>query len=305
MPQTRATFAELYDNLDRDVFTLLGKEYKEQKPIWRQIYRLKESNRRSEDVMTVTGMGDVQERTEGTAFPTDIVQVGYTKQYIHTGFGLAFEVTIEALEDDRYDVLAEYARWLMFSARVVEEKRAALPFNNGFTTETTPDGLSVFNSAHTLKGGGTARNVLATASDLSFTALVTALTDWQRQTLFESGQFMQAAENLILYVPPELEFLGHRLVASSGIPESADNDVNAVKALRTIKVIKNVYLTDTDAWFLLDGNKNHGFCSYTRIPIQMLPAMTDVQTRNRHYPLRFRRSWGVNWWQGSFGTAGG
>ena len=304
MPQTRGTFSELHDNLDRAIFTLLGKEYRELNPIWRKYFTVKNSQKRSELVLTVTGMGDVPEKPEGQAYVTDIIQSGYSREFIHTEFGMMFEVTQTALEDDRYDVLSEYAKWLMFSARVVEEKRAALLFANGFTTENSPDGVSIFNAAHVLKGGGTARNQLTVASDLSWTSLQTALTDWQRETKFEAGQFMQPAEDLFLIVPPELEFTAHRIIASTGLPGSADNDVNAIKALRNITVVKNVYLTDTDAWFLLAKNKTHGFCSYTRTPISMEPAMTDPRTRNRLYPIRFRRSWGVKWWQNSFGTAG-
>jgi hypothetical protein len=302
--QTRGTFAELHDNLDRAVYTLLGKEYKELQPIWRKYYDVKTSKKRSELVLGVVGMGDVPEKAEGAPYVSDVIQAGYSKEFLHTEFGLMFEVTQTALEDDRYDVLSEYAKWLMFSARVVEEKRAAILFNNGFGGEQSPDGVSIFNSAHVLKGGGTARNLLSTASDLSWTSLQQALTDWQRETKFEAGQFMQPAEDLWLIVPPELEFTAHRIVASTGLPGSADNDVNSIKALRNITVVKNVYLTDTDAWFLLAKNKSHGFCSYTRVPMSMEPAMTDPRTRNRLYPVRFRRSWGCRWWQGSFGTPG-
>ena len=304
MPQTRGTFAELNDNLDRTIFTLLDREYKALDPKWKKLYNIKTSQKRSELVTTVTGMGDAQEKPEGGAFATDLITAGYTKEFLHTEFGLAFEVTVTAEEDDRHDVLSDYAKWLMFSMNVVYEKRAALLFNNGFGAELSPDGVSIFNSAHPLKGGGSARNLLTTAADLSWTSLQTALTDWQRETKFESGQFMQPAEDLYLHVPPELEFLAHRITASAGLPGSADNDVNAIKALRNIKIINNVYLTDNDAWFLLSANKTHGFCSYTRVPIAMLPGMTNVETRNRHYPVRGRQSWGCKWWQGSFGTPG-
>src|SRR3990167_6002002 len=158
MPQSRGTFAEIHDNLDRSVYTLLGKEYKELSPIWRKYYDVKTSQKRSELVLSVTGMGDVPEKGDGQPYTTDIIQAGYSKEFLHTEFGMMFEVTQTTLEDDRYDVLSEYAKWLMFAARVVEEKRAALLFANGFTSETSPDGVSVFNTTHVLKGGGTARN---------------------------------------------------------------------------------------------------------------------------------------------------
>lgn len=305
MAQFRGTAPEFYDNLDREVHSFLNKEFKALAKIWPKIYEVKTSKKQSELYTGVVGMGDAQEKPEGQAFATDIIQAGYTKNFIHTAFGLAFEVTLEAEEDDRYDVISDYAKWLMFSMNVVYEKRAALPFNNGFSSEQSPDGVSVFNAAHPLKGAGTtARNLLSTAADLSWTSLQQALIDWQRETKFESGQFMQPAENLVLYVPPELEFTAARILKSTGLPGSADNDINAIKSLRDITVVKNVYLTDTDAWFLLAGNKNHGFRSYTRKGIEMLPGMTNVETRNRHYPVRGRQSWGVTRWQGAFGTPG-
>jgi hypothetical protein len=302
--QVRGTFAELHDNTDRAVFTLLGKEWKEQKPIWRRLYNIKKSDKRSELITTVTGVGDIPEKPEGTAFTSDIIQAGYTKEFLHTEFGLMFEVTQTALEDDRHDVLADHAKWFMFSARVVQEKRAALPFNNGFTSETSPDGVSIFNASHALKGGGTARNQLTTASDLSWTSLQQALVDCQRETKFEAGQNMMPVEDFILYVPPELEFLAAKLVSSTLQPGVADNDLNTIRTLRNITVVKNVYLTDTDAWFLVAANKSHGFTSFTRVPMSMDPAMTDPRTRNRLYPVRFRQSWGNKWWQNAFGTPG-
>jgi len=304
MAQTRGTFTELHDNLDRSVSVMLGKEWKEQNPIWRRVYTIKNSQKRSELVMNVTGVGDIPEKGEGATYTSDVIRPGWSKEFLHTEFGFMFEVTQTALEDDRYDILSDHAKWFMFSARVVQEKRAAIPFNNGFTSEQSPDGVSVFNSAHNLKAGGTARNVLATAADLSWTSLQQALVDWQRETKFEAGQFMQPVENLVLYVPPELEFTAAKIVNSTLQPGVSDNDLNTIKTLRDIKVVKNVYLTDTDAWFLLAGNKSHGFCSYTRKPMTMAPAMTDPRTRNRLYPIRFRQSWGVRHWQGAFGTAG-
>ena len=76
MAQTRGTFAEIHDNLDRAVYTLLGKEYKELTPIWRKYFTVKTSQKRSELVQTVTGMGDVPEKGEGQPYVADIIQAG-------------------------------------------------------------------------------------------------------------------------------------------------------------------------------------------------------------------------------------
>lgn len=305
MAQTRGTFLELYDNIDKAVFTLLFDAQKELPKLWTQVFNVKTSEKKFERVMSVTGMQDVPEKGEGAPYVSDIIRAGWTKDFTHTEYGMMFEVTQTALEDDQYDQLSQHARWMMFSARIVEEKKAHAIFNNGFTTEFSPDGVALFSASHVLKGGGTARNLLSTAADLSATSLQTALVDWQTQMKVESGQLVAPANDLILFVPPALEFTADRILNSTLLPGSADNDRNPIKARRNWSIIVSPYLTDEDAWFLLAANKKqHGITSYTRVPMSMEPAMTDSRTRNRLYPIRFRRSWGASFWQGTFATPG-
>ena len=304
MPQTRGQFPELFDNVDKMIFTVMFDAQKELPAIWRDIFSIKTSDRKFERVMSVTGMQDVPEKGEGAPYTTDLITPGWTKDFIHTEFGMMFEVTETALEDDQYDQLSQYARWMMLSARIVEEKRAALLFNNGYTTELSPDGVSIFNSAHVLKAGSNGRNQLSTAADLSATSLETALIDLQTETKDEAGHLVAPINSLTLYIPPALEFVAERILKSTLRPGVADNDVNALKR-RTWNIVINPYLTDTDAWFVLASNKNqHGFLSYTRVPMSMKPRQIDSRTGNLLYPIRFRRSWGVKMWQGAFGSVG-
>jgi hypothetical protein len=302
--QTRGTFTELYDNVDKAVFTLLFDAQKELENKWRQLINVKDSTRKFERVMSVTGVGDIPEKGEGAAYTTQVIRPGWSKDFIHTEFGAMFEVTKTALEDDQYDQLSQNARWFMHASRVVEEKRAAILYNNGFTTELSPDGVSIFNASHVLKGGGTARNILASAADLSATSLEQALIDLQTETKVEAGQLVTPATSLVLAVPPALEFQAHRLIASNLRPGVADNDVNALKE-RKWTVVVNPYFTDADAWFIQPANKKqHGMTSYTRVAIHMEEPMTDPRTRNRMFPVRWRRSFGSSFWQGVFASPG-
>ena len=302
--QTRGIFPELNDNIDKTIYTLLFDARKELPNRWKEVIQVRTSKRKFERTMGVVGVGDIPEKGEGAPYTSSVLRPGWSKDFLHTEFGLMFEVTQTALEDDQYDQLSNHARWFMFSSRYVEEKRAAILFNNGFTTEQSPDGVSIFNSAHNLKGGGTARNVLSSAADLSATSLEQALIDLSTETKVEAGQLVSPPQSLILHVPPALEFQAYRLINTTLRPGTADNDANALKE-RKWRIVVNEFLTDADAWFLLDANKkNHGLVSYTRVPISMEPAMTDPRTRNRMYPVRWRRSFGCEYWQGVFGTAG-
>lgn len=305
MAQVRGTFDALYDNVDKTIAGIMKAQLDELPRIYPNVYNIKTSDRKFERVVTYVPFNVTTSKPEGQTYAFETLRQAHTKDFTHTENGLGFEVTQTALEDDPENLLSRAGEWLGFSARYVEEQRAAGPFNNGFTSETTPDGVSLFNATHVLAGGGTARNTLATAADLSATSLTTALIDLQTQTVDEAGHLAAPIKSLILYVPPALEFLAHRLVKSELLPGSADNDINAVKTQRTWRVIVNPHLSDTDAWFLVAGTKSaHAMTFYRRTPISLEPMDKDARTGNRIFKVRHRFSVGAWAWQNVYGSPG-
>lgn len=302
--QVRGTFPALYDNVDKVVFGLVSTTLKELKAIWKQYYRIENSSRKFERRVSMGMFSDMPLKPEGEDYATDLIKQGFTKDFTHLGFGLAFETTEEAEEDDQFQVIRDYAVGLARAARVAEETYAALSHNQGFSggTETSPDGVSIFSASHVLVNGGTASNLVS--QDLSRAALESALTLAYTDMKSEEGHFTMPPDGWYLEVPPALLWLADRLVNSSGLPGSADNDRNTLKALYSITVIPNPYLSDTDSWRLIAKNKMHGLLSYTRIPIGMKPPVRLPRSDNRLYKLRFRRSWGVDRWQGLIGSPG-
>jgi hypothetical protein len=305
MAQTRGSAQFLYDNIDRQVFVMLDKQLKELPDIWRKYFLVEDSTRQTEIIQNVVGFGDVPEKGEGNPYATDLLRPGHSKQVTHTEFGLGFEVTKTAQEDDRFGQIMKYPMWLAFSAGYVQEKRGANVLNNGFTSETTADGVSLFNTAHALAGGGTFRNRPSAEVDLSWTALRDAIIDLETETKHDSGQLAGSVTDLNLIVPPQLEMLADRIVNSTNLPGSADNDRNSIKSRRSINIVVNKLLTDPDAWFLTAANKNmHGLRCFERVPITQEEPMTDARTKNRLYTVRFRASWYALFPQNSWGTSG-
>lgn len=305
MSQVRGTFGALYDNVDKSLKAIMSDELKELPKIYTKYYNVQTSDRKFERVITYVPFGDTQSKDEGQPYAFDMIRQGNTKDFTHTENGLGFEVTQTALEDDPENVLNRAGKWLSFSARYVEEGRAANPLNNGFTTETTPDGVSFFNTAHALAGGGTAKNRPSTDADLSATSLTQAMIDLQTDQKDEAGHLSNPVTSWNLIVPPALEFLANRLVKSTGMPGTADNDMNPIKALRTWNVIVNPRLSDADAWFLIAGNKGqHALTFYRRTPITLEPMDKDIRTGNRIWKVRHRFSVGAWAWQGAYGSAG-
>lgn len=305
MAQTRGSLSQLHDNTDRQVFVMLAKQLKALPPGWREYFKVEQSSRKTEIAMNIVGFGDVPEKPEGEPYTTDLLRAGHTKTVTHTEFGMGFEVTKTALEDDRYDQLQKYAMWLTHSANYVMGKRAANVLNNGFTTETTADGVALFSTSHVLAGGGTFRNRPSADVALSWNSLRDAIIDLDTETKHDSGQLSANVESLILLVPPHLEMLADRIVNSTGLPGTDANDRNSIKSRRNIEIKVNKLLTDTNAWFVFAANKDmHGLRAYERRALDQEEPMTDARTKNRLYTVSFRYSWYSLFPQNAWGTAG-
>ncbi len=304
MAQVRGTFPELNDNVDKTLYGIMKDRLRELPKIYTEYFNIKTSDRKFERVLTYVPFGDTQDKPEGQTYVMDTLRTGYVKDFTHTENGLGFEVTQTALEDDPEGLLNRAGEWLSFSARYVEEGSCANVFNNGFSTETSPDGQALFASAHPLKGGGTARNILATTADLSATSLTQALIDIQTETKDEAGHLAAPVQGFTLLVHPSNEFLADRIINSVGLPGSADNDKNPLKR-RNWSIVVNPRLSDADAWFLIASSKSqHALTFYRRVPISTEPMAIDARTGNRIFKVRHRFSRGAWAWQGVFGSAG-
>lgn len=304
MAQTRGLFPANIDNVDKVIFSVANSTLKKLKPIWKELHRIESSDKKFERRVSKALFANVPLKPEGDDYATDTIDQGFTKDFTALEFGLGFEITQTAQEDDQHQVYKDYAEGLARAARVAEETYGHLWANQGFSggTETSPDGQPVFSASHSLIKGGTASN-LSTA-DLSITELENAIVALHTDQKSDEGHYMNVQDGWCLVVPPALQFLADRLVNSAGLPGSADNDRNSVKSMYSIEVKVSPYISDTDKWLLVAKNKQHGLLSYTRVPIGMEPPVQLPKSGNRLYKLRFRRSWGVDRWQGLYGSAG-
>lgn len=302
MAQFRGTASVLYDNIDKVVYSVVETTGKQLPQIHKKYYRVLTSDRKFERRTQFAQFDSVPLKGEGEDYVSKQIKTGNSVDFTHLEFGLGFEVTETAEEDDQFDVIADYAAGLMRAARWTEETYAASPLILGFSTQTSPDGAAWFSASHTLISGGTCSNLIT--DDLSNDSLMNALILSATDAKSEEGHNLMLQEGWDLIVPPALMGVAERVVNSAGLPGSAENDVNPVKNLFKVNVIVNPLITDTDSWFLLAKGKNHGLLSYTRVPMQMKPMIRTERSDNRLYRLRFRKSWGVDRWQGAVGSQG-
>jgi len=302
--QIRSTIPANVDNVDKLMTALLDKNVRELAPIHTKLFKKQSTGKKFERTVTVAPYGDVPQKPEGEEYSTDLIMQANTKDVTPLEWGLMAEISETAEEDDLENILAKHAKFLTFSMGQVAEKQAANVFINGFSTQTTADGVALYSTSHTLKRGGTAKNTGSAAADLSVTSLAQGFIDLDTDTKLESGQIVAPAKGFYLLVAPANRFNALRIVKSVKDPESANNAINPLSDL-DITVVVNPFLTDSDAWFLVPKDKDaNGLLYLERKPVYQPPPMTDPRTGSRLYKLRARMVWDSVDWRNNYGNPG-
>lgn len=214
--------------------------------------RLAQMKSTQRDIWQMTSTHDLdmfQAVGEGEDYSFVTKKAGANKTLSILKYGLGISISEEAIDDGKFDELADLIRKLARSAQESREIAFVNMFNNGFSSETTPDGVAVFSASHTFPSGRTMSNVLPVASDLSESSLQQARYLFSTTFVGDTGIIYKMKPKKLL-VHPANEAYAEELVGSSGKPDSSDNNLNSLLRHR-IEVISSPHLTDEDAWFVL------------------------------------------------------
>ena len=295
--------AQLLKELLPGLNALFGLEYKQYGEEHKEIYDTETSERSFEEETKLSGFSAAPVKAEGAAIAYDNAQEAWTARYNHETIALGFSITEEAVEDNLYDSLSKrYTKALARAMAYTKQVKAASVLNNGFSsTYAGGDGKALFAADHPLVSGGTNSNRL-TASDLNETSLEAAVIQIAGWT--DERGLLIAAKPGKLIVPPALMFTAKRLLDTELRVATADNDINALKAMGSIPggYTVNHFLTDTNAWFLTTDVPN-GMKHFVRTPRQN-SMDGDFDTGNVRYKSRERYSFGWSDPLGMFGSPG-
>ena len=295
--------AQLLKELLPGLNALFGLEYKTYGEEHKEIYETETSERSFEEETKLSGFSAAPVKAEGAAIAYDNAQEAWTARYNHETIALGFSITEEAVEDNLYDSLSKrYTKALARAMAYTKQVKAASVLNNGFSSSYPGgDGKALFAADHPLVSGGTNSNRL-TASDLNETSLEAAVIQIAGWT-DERGLLIAAKPNKLI-VPPALMFTAKRLLDTELRVATADNDINALKAMGSIPggYTVNHFLTDTNAWFLTTDVPN-GMKHFVRTPLQN-SMDGDFDTGNVRYKSRERYSFGWSDPLGMFGSPG-
>tara|TARA_Y100000593_G_scaffold22481_1_gene44800 strand:- start:1246 stop:2154 length:909 start_codon:yes stop_codon:yes gene_type:complete len=296
--------AQLVKELEPGLNALFGLEYKRYEDEAAQIFDNESSDRAFEEEVMLSGFGTADVKPEGSGVQYDDAQETYTARYTHETVALAFALTEEAIEDNLYDrISSRYTKALARSMATSKQVKGANVLINAFAASgyNGGDGESLCGNAHPTLNGNQS-NVPSTAADLSETSLEQALIDIAGYQ--DERGLKIAAQGQKMIIPKELQFTAERIMKSQGRVGTADNDINAIKAMGMVPqgYTVNHYLTDTDAWFIKTDVPN-GMKHFVRAPLKT--AMEgDFDTGNVRYKARERYSFGWSDWRGIYGNQG-
>jgi hypothetical protein len=301
MPISRAQLAK---ELEPGLNALFGLEYGRYENEHAQIFETESSDRAFEEEVMLTGFGSAPVKNEGGAVNFDDAQESFTSRYTHETIALAFSITEEAVEDNLYDRLASrYTRALARSMAHTKQVKASNVLNNAFNSSFTGgDGKELCATDHPLSGGGTFANEPSTAADLNETSLEDALISISG--FVDERGLKIALRGMKLIIPPALQFVAERLMASNLRVGTADNDINALRSSGMLPdgYVINHFLTDTDAFFIKTDAPN-GFKHFERSPIRT-QMEGDFDTGNMRFKARERYSFGFSDPRAVFGSPG-
>jgi hypothetical protein len=296
--------AQLLKELLPGLNALFGLEYAKYGEEHKEIYETESSERSFEEETKLSGFSAAPVKNEGSAIAYDNAQEAWSTRYNHETIALGFSITEEAIEDNLYDSLsARYTKALARAMAYTKQVKAAAVLNNGFSASYPGgDGVALFSNAHPLVSGSVNSNVPGTPSDLNETALEAAVIQISQWT--DERGLLIAAKPRKLVVPPSLMFVAKRLLDTELRVATADNDLNALRAMGAIPegYTVNHFLTDNNAWFIKTDVPN-GMKHFVRTPLQN-SMDGDFDTGNVRYKARERYSFGWSDPLGMWGSSG-
>lgn len=243
------------------------------------------------DIYQVTELHDMPlftQVSEGQDYTFSRPRQGSNKTLVVTKFGLGFSISEEAVDDGKFDLIGDMVRRLARSGYETQMVNAMNVINNGFTTQQTADGVSLFNTAHTLPSGQTFRNQLLVNADMSVTSLETMLSDFETQFIGDTGIIYRIRPRVLL-CHPNMRRYALELVGSDYKADTADNNINPFKDDQLL-VYSDPHLTDTDFFALFALPEETGMRIVVRKPIETKAAGPDVgfNSDSIYYKSRFR-----------------
>lgn len=280
-----------------------GQNYNEHGQECKDLFEFRPSSKAYEEVVEVIGFGLAPIKEQGTSTQYADWKQGSVNRFTNTAYSLGFIVTYEEMHDNLYrELVMQRTARLGFSLRTTKEIVAANVYNRAFSGSFTfGDGVALISTAHPTDDG-TQSNRLAVDADLSEQSLEDMVI--QIANAKDSAGLQIALRPKSLHIPTQLQFVAERILGSVLQNDTANNAINALKAMGSVPDgwKMNHYFDDPDAWFIRT-DATDGMIAYQREEMDYAED-NDFDTKNMKYAAYERWVPGVGDFRGIFGSPG-
>lgn len=244
---------------------------------------------------------------EGGAYTRVDIEAVRTVRYTMFTLKTEMKITTEAEEDLKYKPLKDGARALGIAMHRTIERLAAANLANGFSSVTSPDGVSLFNTAHPLYNPlGGRPTTMSNRSQLKLNPVNLGLRRVAgRKQLDEHGSPSPCKFNQLI-VGPDLMYTAEQITESSMEPYTG-NPGNKNVTQRGLKTFVLDYFQEaaqfaSGLWLLRDSKLAKNRCIWRKKPESSVAQ--DAQTGDPLYRKRCRLVFGHTDYRGWDGNTG-
>jgi hypothetical protein len=271
--------------------------------LYKDVYAILKSDKATEYDMEMQGLGLAQIKQDGAPITMGTMQQGYLSVYSHQFYGIGFQISRGAVEDDLYESeFPQQALQLRTSLQTLRNVNGMFQFNNAFNAQSqVSDGQPLCSVNHPIQGGVLA-NTFNNPVGLTESAIeeaITVMKQWKNL----AGLNINVSPMKLL-VPPKLGFQAARILKSSFRTGTANNDINAIVHDKYLPggYIINPFLSNPYNWYILTDEPN-GFKMFQRTNLD-IDFIMDPITDNTTVRAVERYSMGCSNWRAIFGVNG-
>ena len=248
-------------------------EYKDLETKYDKVFKVGKSNMQVERVASMKYLGIAQYKADGgNTFFDNSPGEQFVYQQIHSGVGIGYAITRDAIDDNLYKAQFRPANLgLQKSMNQYKEITCANLLNTATTynAQIGGDGVALLSTAHPISGGASIANTPTVQVDLNEGSLLGAQAAI-RSNFRDNAGLRQQARARKLVVPVNLEPVAARLLKSELRPGTGENDINVIPLVSggfPEGYFVYDYLTSLYSWFVLSDQE--GLSYLQRIPFEM------------------------------------
>ncbi len=253
---------------------------------------------------TLTPMGSLIQKSQGSALTLDGSQEAYKPRYEHLTYALGFSITKEAVRDgNAFRDAKKFTEMLRRGSEITKEIVASAVINNAGVSNKLMlggDGVVLASASHPTRSGNQS-NILASAADLSEAALESIRTQIENAKDNRGLRIKLMVKDLL--ISPAQRALAHRILKSEKEIDTLQN-ANFLKDTGVVKgIIVNPYFTSTVQWALTTSMAEDGLQFLVRQEAEM-DTDNDFLTKNGQYSVDMRISAGWDDYRGIYVSLG-